>query len=70
MSSSQAATHIADKIRLEPGKPVILRTALTAHYRDMMTVYDSLRRLHWEKDLPAPLDIAIPTEREIAQLWP
>ena len=60
--------YIADKLKQNPEKPVILRTDPDATYGDMIRVFDELRqapdKIHMEIKT-----ISIPTQREIQNIW-
>jgi biopolymer transport protein ExbD len=53
----------------KPAKPVILKTDPAAPYGAMVDVLDELRLGEQRRGL-APIQVAIPTEREIRQYWP
>lgn len=52
-----------------PAKPVIVKTDPAAPYGAMVDVLDELR-LGEQRHGLAPIQVAIPTEREIRQYWP
>jgi biopolymer transport protein ExbD len=60
--------YIAEKLKQNPEKPVILRTDPDATYGDMIRVFDELRqapdKIHMEIKT-----ISIPTQREIQNIW-
>lgn len=61
-------TLIADKLKDNPKKPVILRTDPDATYGDMITVFDELRQS--EDKIGMKIEtISIPTQREIENIW-
>lgn len=60
--------YVADKLKQNPDKPVILRTDPDANYGDMIRVFDELRQAPDKIDLEIKT-ISIPTRREIENLW-
>ncbi len=66
--SDRLLPYIAEKLRQNPKKPVILRTDQEATYGNMIYVFDILRTpvedggIHIET-------ISIPTQREMQNLW-
>ncbi len=68
MPLEQLLPYIADKLKQNPEKPVILRTDPDATYGDMIRVFDELRqapdKIHMEIKT-----ISIPTQREIQNIW-
>lgn len=59
---------IADKLKDNPKKPVILRTDPEASYGDMIHVFDTLRTP--EEDGGIKIEtISIPTQREMQNIW-
>ena len=60
--------YVADKLRQNPDKPVILRTDPDATYGDMIRVFDELRQAPSKIDMEIKT-ISIPTRREIENLW-
>ncbi|MCJ7755393.1 MAG: biopolymer transporter ExbD [Thermoanaerobaculales bacterium] len=60
--------YVADKLKQNPDKPVILRTDPDATYGDMIRVFDELRQAPDKIDLEIKT-ISIPTRREIENLW-
>lgn len=60
--------YIADKLKQNPDKPVILRTDPDATYGDMISVFDELRQAPDKIDMEIKT-ISIPTRREIENLW-
>lgn len=61
--------YLAPKLEHNPDKPVLLRPHPRSSYGALVAVYDELRqgkeRLHLTKEI----SIALPTEREAAQIW-
>lgn len=64
----QLLPYVAEKLKQNPDKPVILRTDPQASYGDMVRVFDQLRRA---PDLIGMeiKTISIPTQREIQNVW-
>ena len=60
--------YIAEKLKQNPEKPVILRTDPSAPYGNMIAVFDELRQS--EAKIGMKIDtISIPTQREIENIW-
>ncbi len=68
MSLEQILPYIAEKLKQNPEKPVILRTDPEATYGDMIQVFDLLRQAP-EKIGMEIKTISIPTQREIQNIW-
>jgi biopolymer transport protein ExbD len=64
----QLLPYIAEKLSQNPDKPVILRTDPEATYGDMIRVFDELRQAD-EKMGIENMNISIPTQREIQNIW-
>ena len=60
--------YVAEKLKQNPDKPVILRTDPDATYGDMIRVFDELRQAPVKIDMEIKT-ISIPTRREIENLW-
>jgi biopolymer transport protein ExbD len=60
--------YIAERLRQNPEKPVILRTDPGANYGNMIAVFDELRQCE-EKTGVKIGTISIPTQREIENIW-
>ena len=60
--------YIAEKLKDNPEKPVILRTDPDASYGDMIRVFDELRQAPDKIEMEIKT-ISIPTRREIENLW-
>ncbi len=60
--------YIAEKLRQNPEKPVILRTDPSASYGNMIAVFDELRQSEDKIGLKIET-ISIPTQREIQSIW-
>ena len=60
--------YVADKLKQNPEKPVILRTDPQATYGDMITVFDELRQAPDKVGIEIKT-ISIPTQREIENIW-
>ncbi len=66
--NEQLLLQIAEKLKDNPKKPVILRTDPDATYGDMIRVFDELRRS--EEKIGITIEtISIPTQREIQNIW-
>ena len=61
--------YLAPKLAVNPGKPVILRPLPDATYGSMVAVYDLLRQGREALGLERDIQIALPTEREMAEFW-
>ena len=59
--------YIAERLKQNPEKPIILRTDPAASYGNMIAVFDELRRA--EEDIGTKMNISIPTQREIENIW-
>lgn len=68
MSIDQILPYIADKLKQNPDKPVILRTDPDATYNDMIQVFDLLRQAPDKIGMEIKT-ISIPTQREIQNVW-
>ena len=62
--------HLEPKLELEPGKPVIVQAADATPYGPVVDVLDELRQGRLKLGLAEEINIALPTEREIAMYWP
>ena len=60
--------YVAQRLKANPDKPVILRTDPDATYGDMIRVFDELRQAPEKIDMEIKT-ISIPTRREIENLW-
>lgn len=58
--------YLAPKLERNPEKPIILRPHPEAPYGAMLEVYDVLRQGRDELGLADDIQVALPTEREIA----
>jgi biopolymer transport protein ExbD len=74
MPLDQIAKYLRGKI--DPGsnppvisKPVILRPAPQAPYGAMMEAFDELRQIKTKLNLGKDLNITLPTQREIENVW-
>jgi len=68
LSLERLLPYVADKLKQNPDKPVILRTDPDATYGDMIRVFDELRQAPDKIDMEIKT-ISIPTRREIENLW-
>jgi biopolymer transport protein ExbD len=60
--------YIAEKLKQNPEKPVILRTDPSAAYGNMIGVFDELRQCEEMTGVKIET-ISIPTQREIENIW-
>ncbi len=70
VSLARLLAHLEPKLLLEPGKPVIVEAAEATAYGPMVDVLDELRQGQAKLNLADEINIALPTEREIAMFWP
>jgi len=68
MSMEQILPYVAEKLKQNPDKPVILRTDPEATYNDMIQVFDLLRQAPDKIGMEIKT-ISIPTQREIQNVW-
>lgn len=61
--------YLAPKLEVNPNKPVILRPTGDSRYGQMVVVFDTLRSGEQRLGLSQAIQIALPTEREIASYW-
>ncbi len=60
--------YLKPKLERNPKKPVIIRPDIATPYKFMVQVYDELRQ--WEDyGLEQPINISVPTQREIQSFW-
>ncbi len=60
--------YVADRLKQNPDKPVILRTDPQATYGNMIAVFDELRQAPDKVGIEIKT-ISIPTQREIENIW-
>ena len=70
MTLAELLGHLEPKLELEPGKPVIVEAADATPYGPVVDVLDELRQGRLKLGLAEEINIALPTEREIAMYWP
>ncbi len=70
MTLAELLEHLEPKLTLEPGKPVIVDAADATPYGPMVDVLDELRQGRKKLGLAEEINIALPTEREMAMFWP
>jgi biopolymer transport protein ExbD len=63
-------TYLEPKLKLEPGKPVIVEAEDATPYGPMVDVLDELRQGRQKLGLTDEINIALPTEREMQLFWP
>ena len=68
MPINQLLPYVADKLKQNPRKPVILRTDPGAVYGNMVAVFDELRQSETKVGMKIET-ISIPTQREIENIW-
>ena len=68
MPINQLLPYVADKLKQNPKKPVILRTDPGAVYGNMVAVFDELRQSETKVGMKIET-ISIPTQREIENIW-
>ncbi len=68
MTLDQVLPYIAEKLKANPKKPVILRTDPEANYGKMIEVFDELRQAPDKIGMEIKT-ISIPTQREIENIW-
>ncbi len=68
MTLDQVLPYIAEKLKQNPKKPVILRTDPEAPYGRMIEVFDELRQSKDKIGMEIKT-ISIPTQREIENIW-
>lgn len=68
MPINQLLPYVADKLKQNPRKPVILRTDPGAVYGNMVAVFDELRQAETRVGIKIET-ISIPTQREIENIW-
>jgi len=70
MPLDELLPYIAEKLKQNPDKPVILRTDPEATYGDMIQVFDKLRTPEKDGGIEGGIKtISIPTLREINTIW-
>ncbi len=69
MTLSKLLAYLEPKLQRDPRKPVIVRSAPDAGYGHVVHVLDELRQAHTLLGLAEEIQIALPTEREIAEYW-
>lgn len=69
MALPKLLAYLEPRLRQDPDKPVIVRSAPDASYGHVVDVLDELRQGHTRLNLADEIHIALPTEREIADYW-
>lgn len=69
MEIGELLSYLEPKLRRNPGKPVIVHPAPEAPYGAAVDVLDELRQGRARLGLEREIQIAVPTEREIARFW-
>ena len=65
----EVLNYLSPKLKNNPNKPVIIQTDPKAPYYAMVDVLDVLQRGKEELDLKKDINVAIPTQREIDEMW-
>ncbi len=60
--------YLKPKLERNPKKPVIIKPDVTTEYKYMVEVYDELRQGE-EHGLEEPINISVPTQREMQSFW-
>lgn len=68
MQLNEIIDYLKPKLERNPKKPVIIRPDVQAPYRYMVEVYDELRQAE-DHGLTDPINISVPTQREIQSFW-
>ncbi|MCE2557467.1 MAG: biopolymer transporter ExbD [Acidobacteria bacterium] len=68
MELGEIIEYLKPKLERNPKKPVIIRPDIATEYRYMVEVYDELRQGE-EHGLSEPINISVPTQREIQSFW-
>ena len=68
MPINELLPYVAEKLKQNPSKPVILRTDPGAVYGNMLAVFDELRQAPDRIGMKIE-NISIPTQREIENIW-
>lgn len=66
---TELLAYLAPRLAQNPDKPVILKPDPQSAYGAMLEVYDELRMGPEKLGLDHEINVALPTEREIAQFW-
>ena len=69
MQLSEILDYLKPKLENNPKKPVIIKPDRSAHYGDMVAVFDVLRQGKDKLGLEKDINISIPTQREIETFW-
>ena len=68
MQLHEIIPYLKPKLDRNPKKPVIIRPDIATPYRYMVQVYDELRQGE-DHGLAEPINISVPTQREIQSFW-
>lgn len=68
MQLHEIIPYLKPKLERNPKKPVIIRPDIATPYRYMVQVYDELRQGE-DHGLAEPINISVPTQREIQSFW-
>ncbi len=68
MQLGEIIEYLRPKLERNPKKPVIIRPDVATQYKYMVQVYDELRQGE-ENGLTEPINISVPTQREIQSFW-
>ena len=68
MQLHEIIPYLKPKLERNPKKPVIIRPDTATPYKYMVQVYDELRQGE-DHGLAEPINISVPTQREIQSFW-
>lgn len=68
MQLPEIIPYLKPKLERNPKKPVIIRPDTNTPFRYMVQVYDELRQ-GVDQGLAEPINISVPTQREIQSFW-
>lgn len=68
MELGEIIEYLKPKLERNPKKPVIIRPDIATEYKHMVVVYDELRQAE-DHGLAEPINISVPTQREIQSFW-
>ena len=68
MELGEIIEYLKPKLERNPKKPVIIRPDIATEYKHLVVVYDELRQAE-DHGLTEPINISVPTQREIQSFW-